>query len=88
MADEKNPNNPNVEKLTKALESKPSSLKPFEEIAAEKGTPDWQLAGLIADQKWPAGREVSSKQFDKALEQFLNAPLGTDALAESAGEGE
>ena len=88
MADEKNPNNPNVEKLSKALDSKPSNLKPFEEHAIERGTLDWQLAGVTADQKWPAGREVTSKQFDLALEQFLNAPLGADTLAESAGEGE
>lgn len=79
MADEKNPTNPNVEKLTKALDPKPSSLKPFEEHAAEKGTLDWQLAGVSADQKWPAGREVTAKQFDAALEEFLNAPLGASA---------
>jgi hypothetical protein len=83
MADEQA--NPNTGKLTKALTS---SLKPFEEWAAAKNTPDWHLAGLVADQKWPAGREVSERQFDTALEVMLNAPLGADTLAESAGEAE
>lgn len=86
MADEQNKSlSPNTEKLTKALGS---SLKPFEEWATAKNTPDWHLAGLVADQKWPAGREVSEKQFDTALEVMLNAPLGADTLALNAGEAE
>jgi hypothetical protein len=51
-------------------------LKPFEEWAAAKNTPDWQLASLVAYKKYPIGREVSEKDFDAGLKEALSLPLG------------
>jgi hypothetical protein len=56
--------------------------KPFESVAAERNTPEWQVAAVAAQEQWPAGREVTAKAFDAALEKLLNAPLGAHKLEE------
>lgn len=51
-------------------------LKPFEQWAAAKNTADWQLAALVAHQRYPIGQEVSEAAFDAALEEALTQPVG------------
>jgi hypothetical protein len=70
--------------------SKESKPQPFESVAAERNTPDWQVAAVAAQEKWAVGREVTAKEFDAALEKLLNAPLGAHKREEkdsSKGEG-
>lgn len=60
---------------TASSSSSAPELRPFEQFAAEKGTPAWQLAGAAAHEGWPAGREVTEAQFDAAVERFSNLSI-------------
>ena len=54
-----------------------AELKPFETWAAELNTPDWQVAGVLAQEKYPVGREVTKAAFQAAVNKLLDAPLGS-----------
>jgi hypothetical protein len=57
--------------------NKPAELKPFEIWASELETPDWQVAGVVAQEKYPVGREVTKAAFQAAVSKLLDAPLGS-----------
>jgi hypothetical protein len=45
--------------------------RPYEEWAAEKGTPTWLLAAARAKAGWALGQEVTEKEYDRAVEAAL-----------------
>lgn len=50
-------------------------LKPFEQWAEAKKTPDWLLAATKASADWPMGREVTETEFDEAVDRALNLKM-------------
>lgn len=49
--------------------------KPFEAWALELGVEASTLAGAKALRAWPAGREVTRAEFERAVAAFLDTPL-------------
>lgn len=51
-----------------------------EEHAAALSTPAWALAGLRVRERWPVGFRLAQKDYERALERFLQGP--TDGRTE------
>lgn len=51
------------------------NLQSFRHWAAELNTPDWQVVGVMAQEKWAEGFETTKAAFTKALETMLNTEL-------------
>lgn len=55
---------------------KKPQLHELEELAAMRGVPAWELAGMMRAAEWAKGRQVSAEQFDSALAKFRKRPQG------------
>lgn len=53
-----------------------SELFDVQDIADEKGVPGWETAGLMKAAGWVAGKQISEKEFETALDNFRNRRQG------------
>lgn len=53
-----------------------SEKKSYDKWAEEKKTPAWLLAAAKAYHRWDMGTQLSEGDFDAALDQVSNLPLG------------
>lgn len=52
-----------------------SDLKSFRVWADELGTPDWQLAGVVAQEDWAEGYELKQADYKKAITKMMKTEL-------------
>lgn len=50
--------------------------KSIEELKAIKETPDTVFEGAKALMEWTNGRQVTEEEYDAAVTEFNNAPIG------------
>lgn len=50
--------------------------KSIEELKAIKETPDTVFEGVKAMMEWTSGRQVTEEEYDAAVTEFNNAPIG------------
>lgn len=50
--------------------------KSIEELKAIKETPDTVFEGVKAMMEWTNGRHVTEEEYDAAVTEFNNAPIG------------
>lgn len=55
-------------------------VRPVETLAEEANVPAWELAALRQATGWAEGRQVTQDEFDSALGQLRNRPVGGGAL--------
>lgn len=55
------------------------ALLPIEMHFQELQVPDWVQAGMMAENNWAAGKEVSRSDFISARDVFLYGPISKEA---------
>ena len=55
-------------------------IHPVEELAAEAGMSAAELAGLRRSTGWALGKQVSTGEFNEAVDKFLSRPMGSGRL--------
>lgn len=61
---------------TKATESPTTGRLPYEKHADELGTPGWLVAAAAMKAGWASGREVTLKQYEKAVSDAQGEVIG------------
>lgn len=56
-------------------DKKISELLSIEKIKEELNISDTVFAGVIAHKKWSRGKQVTKKEMEAAISEFLKAPL-------------
>lgn len=59
-----------------AKNTEPVELKTIEQFKTELATPEHIYAGVCSNMNWRAGKMVSKNEYVKAVELFLNRPMG------------
>lgn len=57
------------------------ALVPIEDLIKKHNVKPWAAAGLMAEKKWAAGRQLTEKEFSDALAGWLKAPMSGPAAA-------
>ncbi|MCM0757349.1 hypothetical protein M7775_02045 [Sporomusa sphaeroides DSM 2875] len=80
MADEELINNeetesPNTESVAAGESPSAPPLQPIEKLIQEHGIRPWVAAGLMAEKKWAAGKQLTEAEFTSAVETYLKTPM-------------